>query len=257
MLPPGPEVAFGLVETADEARQRLAAIADRGGRVGLDLETTGLDPLLARPRLLQLAADSGPVLVVDLFKAGGLEPLRGELERLRAVAHNAVFDAAFLRRAGMEMVPDCTMLAAHALTGRREKLSTLVTEYLDLPMEKALQTADWGGELSEAHLRYAALDALATLRLWHALAAEMEERGCGRAYALMRDAQPAVVQMRLVGMPFDVAAQRELVARLTEDRKRLRSSLERELGGRNPNSGPQLSGPSSRSLGTQGGFRLR
>ncbi|MBV9117369.1 MAG: hypothetical protein JOY63_08390, partial [Acetobacteraceae bacterium] len=74
----------------------------------------------------------------------------------------------------------------------------------------------------------------------------------GRAYALMRDAQPAVVQMRLVGMPFDVAAQRELVARLTEDRERLRSSLERELGGRNPNSGPQLSDWLTESLGGAG-----
>ncbi|MBV9116802.1 MAG: hypothetical protein JOY63_05485, partial [Acetobacteraceae bacterium] len=54
------------------------------------------------------------------------------------MAHNAVFDAAFLWRAGIEMVPDCTMLAAHALTGRRESLAALAAEHLGRPLDKGL-----------------------------------------------------------------------------------------------------------------------
>jgi ribonuclease D len=176
VLSAGPDVAFRLVETAGEVRQALAEIAAYGGRVGLDLETTGLDPLTAQARLLQVAHDHGPVLVVDLFKAGGLHAFCEELERLRPVAHNAVFDAGFLWRAGVRAVPDCTMLAAHVLTGRREKLSALAETHLGVEMEKELQKADWSGELTEAHLRYAAFDALVTLRLWPILEAEIAER---------------------------------------------------------------------------------
>lgn len=252
VLAAGPEVAFRLVETAGEARQALAEIAAHGGRVGLDLETTGLDPLTAQARLLQVAHDHGPVLVVDLFKAGGLHAFREEIERLRPVAHNAVFDAGFLWRAGVRVVPDCTMLAAHVLTGRREKLSALAETHLGLEMEKELQKADWSGELTEAHLRYAAFDALVTLRLWPILEAEIAERRSDLAYELMRDAQPAIIQMQLAGMPFDVTAQRELVARLTEERDRLHLALAEVLNGRNPNSGPQLGDWLAEALGGAG-----
>ena len=146
--PASSELAFRLLETADEVRQTLAEIAAHGGRVGLDLETTGLDPLTAQARLLQVAHDHGPVLVVDLFRAGGLHTFREELGRLKPVAHNALFDAGFLWRAGVRVVPDCTMLAGHVLSGRREKLSALAATHLGLEMEKELQKADWSGELS-------------------------------------------------------------------------------------------------------------
>ena len=252
VLSAGPEVAFRLVEDAEEARQVLADIAARGGRVGLDLETTGLDPLTTQARLLQVAHDYGPVLVVDLFKAGGLHTFREELERLRPVAHNATFDAGFLWRAGVRVVPDCTMLAGHVISGRREKLSALAATHLGLEMEKELQKADWSGELSEAHLRYAAFDALITLRLWPVLEAEIAERRSEQAYALMRDAQAAIVQMQIAGMPFDVIAQRKLVARLTEERERLRLALAEVLNGRNPNSGPQLGEWLTEALGGSG-----
>ena len=252
ILPAGPEVVYRHVETAEEARQALAEIVARGGRVGLDLETTGLDPLTAQARLLQVAPEAGPVLVVDLFKAGGLHAFREELERIRPVAHNAIFDAGFLWRAGVRVVPDCTMLAGHVLTGRREKLSALAATHLGLEMEKELQKADWSGELSEAQFRYAAFDALVTLRLWPVLEAEIGERRSEQAYALMRDAQPAIVQMQLAGMPFDVVAQRELVERLAVERERLRLALAEVLNGRNPNSGPQLGEWLTEALGGAG-----
>ena len=109
------EVTFRLVTTAEEARKAVGELAVRGLPVGLDLETTGLDPLTAEARLLQLAAPGEPVVVVDLFRAGGLEALREPLEQLRAVAHNAVFELGFLHRAGVRLMLGCTMLASHAL----------------------------------------------------------------------------------------------------------------------------------------------
>ena len=67
----------------------------------------------------------------------------------------------FLRRAGVRLVPDCTLLAGHVLTGKAEKLSVLAERHLGLRLDKAEQTSDWSGELSEEQLRYAALDAAA------------------------------------------------------------------------------------------------
>jgi DNA polymerase-1 len=234
------EPAFRLLPDAEEARTAVAALAERGEVVGLDLETTGLDPVRHEGRLLQLAPAEGPVVIVDLFSTGGFGPMQEPLQRLRAVAHNATFDMGFLHRAGVRLTTDCTLLANHVLTGTREKLSTLAEKRLGLPLDKAEQKSDWTGELSEEQLRYAALDAKAVQRLHDVLWVELAERGCTRTYELAREAQPAVVAMHLVGMPFDAAVQRELVDRLTAQREQLEPALMEALAGRNPSSGPQL-----------------
>jgi DNA polymerase I len=205
-----------------------------------DLETTGLDPLTAQARLLQLAPTDGPVTVIDLAQAGGLHALREPLEALRAVAHNATFDMGFLWRAGVRLVPDCTLLANHVLTGKPEKLAVLAERHLGLALDKAEQASEWSGPLTERQLQYAALDARTVGHLHPILQAEVELRRSTRAYDLACRAQAAVVSMELAGMPFDVTAQRSLVARLTAERDRFRAALEEALEGRNPNSGPQL-----------------
>src|SRR5206468_2973637 len=79
----------------------------------------------------------------------------------RAVAHNATFAMGFLRQAGVRLVPDCTLLAGHVLTGRAEKLSVLAERHLGLHLDKAEQKSDWSGELFDEQLRYAARDAVA------------------------------------------------------------------------------------------------
>jgi DNA polymerase I len=59
--------------------------------------------------------------------------------------------------------------------------------------------------------------------------------------------------MHLAGMPFALAAQRDLVAGLTAERDRLRSELEAALAGRNPNSGGQLAAWLAGLLGGEDG----
>jgi DNA polymerase-1 len=215
-------------------------MAERGEMVGLDLETTGLDPLVAEARLLQLAPADGPVVIIDLFRTGGFAPLREPLERLQAVAHAATFDMGFLHRHGARLTLDCTLLANHARTGRREKLATLAEQHLGIVLDKIEQVSDWSGPLSEAQLRYAALDAEAVRRLHDVLQAELVEHGSTRVYELTRGAQPAVIGMSLAGMPFDGMGQGELINRLTAEHDRLAPKLAEALAGRNPSSGPQI-----------------
>jgi hypothetical protein len=69
-LPDGTE--YRVVRDAADLAPVLQAL-DESGRVGLDLETTGLNPRRDRPRLLQLATDSG-VYVLDLFALGDCSP---------------------------------------------------------------------------------------------------------------------------------------------------------------------------------------
>src|SRR4051794_6498580 len=246
---PSREVAHRVVTAADDARRAVAELAGRGVPVGLDLETTGLDPLTAEARLLQLAVPGEPVAVIDLSRTGGLANLADLLGRLPAVCHNAAFDTAFLARAGVRLTPECTLLANHVLAGRMESLEALAARHLGRRLDKAEQTSDWSGGLSDEQLRYAATDAAVPPPLWAVLERKLAEEGGTRVYRLMRDAQPAVVAMELAGMPFDAAAHAALLARLTAERDRLATALGEALAGRNPNSGPQLSDWLARALG--------
>jgi P4 family phage/plasmid primase-like protien len=233
-------VAFRHVTTAEEARRVVAELAERGMPVGLDLETTGLDPLTAKPRLLQLAPADGPVVIVDLFQAGGLEALRDVLPGVRGTAHNAAFDMAFLRHNGVRSTLDCTLIASHMLTGKREKLSEVAERHLGVRLDKAEQKSDWSGELTEAQLHYAAADAAVLVPLFDALRDKLGREASLRVYELARDAQPAVVAMRLRGMPFDAEAHGTLMVKLTAERDRLAHALGEALAGRNPGSADQL-----------------
>ena len=208
--------------------------------VGLDLETTGLDPLRAEPRLLQLAPADGPVTVIDLFQAGGLDALQDVLSGVRGIAHNATFDMGFLRHTGVRSTLDCTLIASHVLTGKREKLSEVAERHLGVRLDKAEQKSDWSGELTEAQLRYAATDAAVLVPLFDALRDELGREASHRVYELARDAQPAVVDMRLRGMPFDAEAHCTLMVKLTAERDRLAHALGEALAGRNPGSADQL-----------------
>ncbi|CBZ52781.1 hypothetical protein NCLIV_025690 [Neospora caninum Liverpool] len=75
--------------------------------MGVDVETTGLDPYSARVRLLQLALPDFPTLLFDLFalpvSSPSLRAVRLLLAspRIRKVFHNGKFDLCFLAAAGL------------------------------------------------------------------------------------------------------------------------------------------------------------
>jgi ribonuclease D len=90
---------------------RLAAIVaglDESRFVGLDVETTGLDPRADRVRLVSLAIDTSDggrlVYVVDCF-AVNPSPLWEVLAEKELILHNAAFDLAFLGR--LRWLPPC------------------------------------------------------------------------------------------------------------------------------------------------------
>ena len=99
-----PETPYLLVRTADDLSMVVNGVAE-SRLVGLDCETTGLDPRADRLRLLSLdceTVDGGRfTYLVDALSVdpASLWPALAEAE---VVAHNAAFDLAFLARLGFE-----------------------------------------------------------------------------------------------------------------------------------------------------------
>src|SRR2546430_14405044 len=164
---------YELVETAEELRVAVASLVSQTA-VGLDTETTDLDPYLARLRLFQLASPDG-VYIIDLnhfadgdMKRGeALAPLRQLLSAPRPIkiAHNAKFDAKFIKHnLGIDVggLFD-TLLASQLVSAgdieERHGLEAIAARYLNEAVDKSERLSNWEFELSEAQLQYAARDA--------------------------------------------------------------------------------------------------
>ncbi|MCC6381722.1 MAG: hypothetical protein IT304_04395 [Dehalococcoidia bacterium] len=203
--------------------------------IGLDTETTGLDARHHRLRLIQLAIP-GRVFIVDTDRV----PLDGLAPLLRAArcitGHHLQFDLAFLAAAGLP-VPHGdrlfdTFLAAQLLRagtdeGRWQQcsLARVVRRTLGISLNKEAQTSDWSAALTDARVRYAALDAAVILPLAERLRDELAEADLGRVAAIEMRALPAVVWLQGAGAPVDI----ERWAALSDGALAAQLGIEREL----------------------------
>ena len=131
--------------------------------LGVDTETTGLDPLTDRLRLLQLAT-ADRVIVVDLA-AIPVQMLAALFAQERDwLVHNGLFDIRFVTAAGLRWSGRLfdTMLASQLLgAGTPEGnlgqsgLGAVAQRYLGLQLPKELQLSRWEGPLTTTQLEYA------------------------------------------------------------------------------------------------------
>ncbi|HJQ33275.1 MAG TPA: HRDC domain-containing protein [Pyrinomonadaceae bacterium] len=168
---------------ADEGQLREVVGALRNERLlGLDTETywnpgaKGME--LA---LVQIAPPEGEVIVADVL-ATGVEPLRALVEspEVKMVAHNARFDEAVLRGAGLLAAGliDTLRLSRMALTLGSHSLAALSEHLFGLPIDKTLQKSNWRRRpLTRAQLEYAALDARMALLVYGELTRMLAEEG--------------------------------------------------------------------------------
>jgi len=110
-------------------RDMVAAALDSTVLVGLDLETTGLDPRTDRVRLRSLACDTIDggtfAYLVDGF-AVDPRPLLAALAEKHLVIHNGAFDLAFLAQLGFTpagKVHDTMLLAQLLTAGTNERIT--------------------------------------------------------------------------------------------------------------------------------------
>jgi DNA polymerase-1 len=242
----------------DAARlPELARDVEAAGVVGLDLETTGLSPIVDRPRLLQLALPDGVVHVVDLFATGGPGPLSEALSSVDVVGHNLAFDFGFLRR-HFGICPRAwdTMLASQLIDGGANlhakgfhKIDGVVERLLGVKLDKSLQTSDWSSELSDDQIAYAARDVEHLFPLRAELEKQLRQRRLETAMQIERDVLPVVVGMRLAGVPVDVAALDALATEMGASSAAASERLRAALGGINPRSADKQLLPALRAVG--------
>src|SRR2546430_2863669 len=187
--------SYQLITTADELRRAVEDLATRNA-IGLDTETTDLDPYLARLRLIQLATSDG-VYIIDFnhFSDGdpkqsdALAPLRKLLTSPRPIkiAHNAKFDAKFIKHnLGVDIVGLFDTLLASQLVSagdieERHGLNAIAARYLNEEVDKSERLSNWEFALSESQLQYAARDAAVLLPLREKLIEKRsEERRVGK-----------------------------------------------------------------------------
>lgn len=241
-------------QAASLLKRRAIELGEAEGSLGVDTETTGLDPLANRVRLIQVAS-CDYALVVDMegwrtegerqlpWDAPGLRELKALLEGpQKKVLQNAAFDLNFLAGEGVELGGSVfdTMIAAKVVnngTGAKNDLGSLVNRVLNVPLPKELQKADWGGEISDEMVRYAARDAVCLPRMVAPLVAAL--RGAEVApsvtlwdvFKLEMKALRPIARMQWNGFGFDAVAAAALQVSLQDHAETLKRRFLEALDG--------------------------
>ena len=141
--------------------------------IGLDIETTGLNPYFSKVRLVQISPNEDLTYILDMQSINTLESLKEVFEARYPVKviHNAIFEQKFLRyHYGLDFgtIYD-TMLANKLIYNgiyKRNSLQEVVKDELGLFLDKDMQTSSWGSSsLNNMQLKYAAKDSAVLLPL--------------------------------------------------------------------------------------------
>jgi DNA polymerase I len=204
---------YELIKSADELRKAIETLSTQPV-VGLDTETTELDPFTSRLRLIQLAIPDRVFIVDfdhfangDAAKSEALAPLRHLLEAPRPIkiAHNAKFDAKFIKHnLGVDLGGLFDTLLASQLAGagdieERHGLETAASRYLNESVDKSERLSNWNFELSEAQLEYAARDAAILLPLREKLIERLKSDSLIKVAQLEFECVMPVVDIELAG----------------------------------------------------------
>ncbi|MEP6923551.1 MAG: DNA polymerase [Pyrinomonadaceae bacterium] len=211
------EVYYQLVTSAAD----LQAVCEEAATlqvIGLDTETTDLDPYKGELRLIQIATSATTVKVIDLKKFS--EPKKNpDLNCLRElffasrptkVLHNAKFDAKWLKlHVGAELggIFD-TLLGSQILaageTDRRHNLADVTYEFIGEELDKSEQVSNWSAdELSPSQLEYAAKDAGVVLRIREKMIERLKAENLIEVAKLEFDCVQPIAHLELAGIFLD------------------------------------------------------
>ena len=207
--------------------------------IGLDTETTGLDPHTAKLRLLQLATPQ-TAFILDLFRLTPVQ-IKSVLDLLVAprpikIVHNAKFDAKFLlKHCGIRLnsIFDtylASLLISAGSESDRHGLEAVGRRYLDLQIDKEPQLSDWSRELSEYQLEYAARDAAVLFPLREKMLSKLNEMDLLVAAKLEFDCVLSIAALELAGVYLDVERWRELLTKIRAAHDAITEELQIELG---------------------------
>jgi DNA polymerase I-like protein with 3'-5' exonuclease and polymerase domains len=237
---------YRVIRTAEELRHVVESLSSQPA-VGLDTETTELDPYTARLRLIQLAAPDGVCIVdLDAFASGAngnlkrneaLDPLKRLLAAPRPIkiAHNAKFDAKFIKHnLGADLGGLFDTLLASQLIGagdieERHGLETVAARFLNESIDKSERLSNWNFELSEAQLEYAARDAAILLPLRERLIERLRAESLVRCAQLEFECVTPVAEIELAGFYMHKDRWLEQLAIVEKKRAKLADQLQEFL----------------------------
>jgi DNA polymerase I-like protein with 3'-5' exonuclease and polymerase domains len=215
--------------------EALAALKEPlNGAYALDTETTGLDPLQARVRLLQISNGTN-VVVVDVWAFDHTipAPFQTLLEGPETkILQNAGFDWRFLRaNFGVVLGGSIwdTALAERVLTvgstpagkSRYASLKRLAMRYLNRELDKSLQTSDWSQpNLSMDQIRYSAEDVLVLHPIQELQQSKLVEADLMQAFLMECGCVAPVNDLNLGGICVDVSAAHRLQADIEDEADR-------------------------------------
>jgi DNA polymerase-1 len=239
------EVYYQHVTNADDLRHTCEEYSKLQA-IGLDCETTDLDPYKGELRLIQLAAAADNIKLIDLrnFPEPKTNPdldcLRDLLfsNRPTKVLHNAKFDAKWLRfHIGAELggVFD-TLLGSQIIaageTDRRHNLADVTQEFLGIELDKSQQVSDWSvAELSPVQLEYGARDAAIVLPLREKMIERFKQDALLKVAQLEFECVMPVAMLELAGINIDPARWREQLAKVKKDQLIIADELQDLLAG--------------------------
>jgi ribonuclease D len=204
--------------------------------IGIDVETTALDPADGQLRLVQIS-DGAQTDVHDAFLDPTSEIRAAVEEYEELVAHNAVFEREWLRAALDLDRPDLhdTMIMSQVYyTGTRaalsgsfsHSLSAVVKRELKRELAKDEQTSDWCAlALTREQIEYAAEDALVLVELSETLMRKIRRAKLEKVYELERRVSHAVAAMEGRGVAVHVDKLDELIEESTTRAEELKSEL--------------------------------
>lgn len=241
--------------------QRVDEIADSESIVGVDTETTGLDPRVNQVRLVQLGTPDF-ALIVDLngwrcegersvaWESPGMRDVKAFLEGPKGkVLQNAAFDLNFLQGESVVVGGPIfdTMVAAKLVnngTVAKNDLGSIVERNLKVDLPKELQKANWAGEITTEMYEYAARDVICLPLLVPVLKAALETSRVRPDYTLwdlfkleMSVLRP-IALMQWHGFGFDELGAKELREVLVEESEALKTvfleALDADIKKENP-----------------------
>jgi DNA polymerase-1 len=222
-----------LVITRPDQLDMAATAVEESSVVGLDCETTGLNPRTDRVRLLSLAVDTidgGTFCFLVDCNACDPSPLWEALAERELVLHHAAFDLAFLARRGFTptgKVHDTMLLAQLLTAGTLEKVSLAACcrRWLKRDLDKGEQKSDWSGKLTDDQLAYAAVDVEVLAPLLKALTLAVRAANLGRAAEIEQRCLPGMLWTSTNGVACDRQRWQTLAATASADAERLQTEL--------------------------------
>ena len=205
---------------------RLAEVAELLSHeqvVGIDTETTGLDPHTVQLLLLQIST-ADKVYIADCKRVMplALKPLL-ENPQILKVAQNAKFEYEMLKQQTGIVVSGMfdTMLAERILTagiGREISLKAIAQKYIGAVLDKSVRESFYKNAaigdayLAPEQLHYAARDAYIMLPIWQQQTPELKKHKLMQVAELEFLCIAAVGDMELAGVKIDEVRWRKIIA---------------------------------------------